>query len=134
MMYVGMGKGVAADKDDTPVASFNSSGSFKDDEMENELSSGMCKPPPFGENSAPPKSSLRVDSKSSELRLLSRSSSVRRNDSMLSELTINKFNIKTMGLIGREREIEILKSCYHRIANEENGNTTSNQSISPQSL
>eukprot|EP00980_Cylindrotheca_fusiformis_P026340 scaffold15908_cov132-Cylindrotheca_fusiformis.AAC.3 len=72
-------------------------------------------------SSSPRSSSLLVKKKNrksaDELKLVSTNtitSSVVR-DSMLSELTINKINIKEMGLIGREHEMEILKSCYHRI-------------------
>eukprot|EP00980_Cylindrotheca_fusiformis_P027458 scaffold20461_cov117-Cylindrotheca_fusiformis.AAC.21 len=138
MMYGGKCKGVAAEKDAASVTSFNSSYSLKDDEMKNEFSSEALKPSRsltrLREDLSPPRSSLRVNSKSSELKLVPSSSRVRSNESMLSELTINKFNIKSMGLIGREREIKVLESSYDRMMEEKPEITPSNKSIIAQSL
>eukprot|EP00980_Cylindrotheca_fusiformis_P027450 scaffold20461_cov117-Cylindrotheca_fusiformis.AAC.13 len=134
--------GVVADKDAAPDTSLNSMVRCQVDEMKNEFSSEMLKSTPslnsvpVGESSsASARTPLRVDLKSSELKIMSGSSSVRTNDSMLSDLTINKFNIQSMGLIGREREIDILKSCYHRMMEEEKGKSVPvDKSISTQSL
>eukprot|EP00980_Cylindrotheca_fusiformis_P027453 scaffold20461_cov117-Cylindrotheca_fusiformis.AAC.16 len=141
-MVVSTSKGVTADKDATSVASFNSSDSLKDDdEMSSEFSSEMLKSSRslnsvrLGEtSSSTPRNSLRVNLKSSELKLVSSSASFSTNDSMLSDLTINKLNIESMGLIGREREIEVLKSCYHRMMEGEPESASADKSISTQPL
>jgi hypothetical protein len=45
----------------------------------------------------------------------SRSSLLQINNNSLDELTINKFDMESVGLIGREREIATLKSCLERM-------------------
>eukprot|EP00980_Cylindrotheca_fusiformis_P025745 scaffold14558_cov137-Cylindrotheca_fusiformis.AAC.10 len=142
-MDVDKGTGVgmqSSGNDAITVASINSSDSFKDDWMSTEFSAEMFKSSGCSSSeitaTAPSSSkSLRPKTKSSELKLVSRSSNLQRNNSMLSGLTINKFNIKAMGLIGREREIEVLESCYHRMMEEETERAPYyDQSISAQSL
>eukprot|EP00980_Cylindrotheca_fusiformis_P027443 scaffold20461_cov117-Cylindrotheca_fusiformis.AAC.6 len=79
--------------------------------MANDFSSEVFKPSgSSGAISPPASAALRVKSKSSELKLVPRSSNLQKNNSILSELTINKLNIKAMGLIGREREIESIST------------------------
>eukprot|EP00980_Cylindrotheca_fusiformis_P012102 scaffold2923_cov121-Cylindrotheca_fusiformis.AAC.12 len=121
----------------------NKSNSFDDDRtMSNEfLSSEMSKSSFVSLNSEGPeassssfRTSWRNKAKSDELKIMPRSSNIPKNNSMLSELTINKFNIKSMGLIGREREIKLLKSCYERMTEKEKECAPYDQSISMQSL
>jgi len=63
--------------------------------------------------------SIRSDPKQSELKLIAskRSSALssRTTQQVLSELTINKFDMKSVGLIGRDAEIATLKSCLERV-------------------
>eukprot|EP00980_Cylindrotheca_fusiformis_P026018 scaffold15205_cov128-Cylindrotheca_fusiformis.AAC.3 len=133
------GSGIqSAAKDATTVASHISSGSFEDD---GDISSHMFKSSGSldsvlweEKSSASIRSALRVKLKSSELKLVSKSSNIQSHNSMLSDLTINKFNIKSMGLIGREREIEILRSCFERLMEKERESGPYDQSISTQSL
>eukprot|EP00980_Cylindrotheca_fusiformis_P025741 scaffold14558_cov137-Cylindrotheca_fusiformis.AAC.6 len=135
------GKGVglqSAVQDAETFASFESSDSFNRYQMSNEFSSELLKPPGSISEitvTASYSSALRVKTKSSELKLLSRSSNIQKNNSMLSGLTINKLNIKAIGFIGREREIEVLESCYHRMKEEETERAPyCDQSTSVQSL
>jgi uncharacterized lipoprotein YehR (DUF1307 family) len=44
-------------------------------------------------------------------RLAIKSKGNERADKVLEELTINKLNLKSLGLVGREEEKEILNSC-----------------------
>eukprot|EP00980_Cylindrotheca_fusiformis_P026016 scaffold15205_cov128-Cylindrotheca_fusiformis.AAC.1 len=129
----------SAAKDATTVASYNSSDIFENDGMPKDVSSQMFKSSgSLGsvlleeKSSASIRSTLRAKPKSSELKLVSKSSATQSHNSMLSDLTINKFNIKSMGLIGREREIEILRSCYERMneKTKERENAPQDQSIS----
>eukprot|EP00980_Cylindrotheca_fusiformis_P026080 scaffold15311_cov136-Cylindrotheca_fusiformis.AAC.2 len=129
-----------ATQDAATVASYHSSESSDVDGMVDDCSSQMFESStgslnyvPIGKPSSVSfNSSLRANLKSSELKLVSKSSAIQANNSMLSDLTINKFNIKSMGLIGREREIEILRSCYDRMMEKES--EPYDQSISMQSL
>eukprot|EP00980_Cylindrotheca_fusiformis_P025746 scaffold14558_cov137-Cylindrotheca_fusiformis.AAC.11 len=133
-MHVDTGKGSCLQPAVGDSAGFENDGmensySTEDFRSSDSLNSGVHRET----SSASLGSVLRVDSKSSELKLVSRSSNSQASNSMLSDLTINKINIKSMGLIGREREIETLKSCYHRMRNKEKENAPS-KSMPPQSL
>eukprot|EP00980_Cylindrotheca_fusiformis_P025743 scaffold14558_cov137-Cylindrotheca_fusiformis.AAC.8 len=135
MMHVGTGEGVGLKstvKDAREFALTDNSGF----EKSNGFSSKMLRPAD-GSNSESTASSsaLRLKTKSAELKLVSRSSGIKKHNSILSGLTINKLNIKAMGLVGREREIKVLKSCYHRLMEEETERTPSyDPSISAHSL
>eukprot|EP00980_Cylindrotheca_fusiformis_P027454 scaffold20461_cov117-Cylindrotheca_fusiformis.AAC.17 len=131
-MDADMGKDVgiqSADKDATSVASFNSSDSFNVG-ISDEFSQEVFKPSGFSRSSK----ALRSTRKSSELKLVSTSSNIQKNNSILSGLTINKLNIDAIGLIGREREMEVLKSCYHRIMEDRKRIVPYGQSTSTRSL
>eukprot|EP00980_Cylindrotheca_fusiformis_P027511 scaffold20794_cov117-Cylindrotheca_fusiformis.AAC.3 len=67
------------------------------------------------------KSSLRNFPRQSELKLMDRSSILRENTKLVDELTINKYNMEAVGLIGREREIEILKSRFEAMIAADDG-------------
>eukprot|EP00980_Cylindrotheca_fusiformis_P012099 scaffold2923_cov121-Cylindrotheca_fusiformis.AAC.9 len=127
----------SAEKDAATVASANTSNSFEDERItSNEfslskssvgvLNSGVN----WGAPSSSSGTSWRTKAKSDEFEIMPRSSNIPTNNSMLSELTINKFNIKSMGLIGREREIKVLKSCYGQMIKEEKERAPYDQSIS----
>eukprot|EP00980_Cylindrotheca_fusiformis_P013389 scaffold3410_cov141-Cylindrotheca_fusiformis.AAC.32 len=123
------------------VFSINSSNSFDDDRMSMEFSSEMFKSSGSlhsgahrGTSSSSFRSSLRTKPKSDEFNLMPRSSNIQTNNTVLSELTINKFSTKSMGLIGREREIKILRSCFERMMEEGKERAPHDHSLSTQSL
>eukprot|EP00980_Cylindrotheca_fusiformis_P015974 scaffold4690_cov116-Cylindrotheca_fusiformis.AAC.4 len=131
----------AGEQDAATVTSFKTLHSFEDDRMSNELSSEVFKSSSSlnpsvhrDASSSSFRKSLRSNSKSEEFKLLPRSRSIRPNISMLAELTINKLNFKSMGLIGREREFSTLKSQLERMMKEEKKISSCDQSISTQSL
>jgi predicted ATPase len=64
--------------------------------------------------SPPSRASMRGVGLHSE-RLAIKSKGNERADKVLEELTINKLNLKSLGLVGREEEKEILNSCLKRI-------------------
>eukprot|EP00980_Cylindrotheca_fusiformis_P026083 scaffold15311_cov136-Cylindrotheca_fusiformis.AAC.5 len=129
-------------KDAATVSSFKTFISFEDDRKPSDVSSQLFKSSDSlssvikRENSASTssRSALRVDSRSSELKLVARSSNIQTNNSMLSDLTINKLNTKAMGLVGRECEVEVLKTCYERMMQEEKKSAPCDQSLSTNSL
>eukprot|EP00980_Cylindrotheca_fusiformis_P016427 scaffold4897_cov129-Cylindrotheca_fusiformis.AAC.4 len=128
-------------KDAATVTSFKTFNSYGDDRMSNEISSEMFRSSSSlnsgvhrDTSSSSFRTSLRISVKSDEFKLVPRSSNIRTSNSMLSELTINKLNFKSMGLIGREREIKILKSRLERMMDEEKESKSSDHAMSTQSL
>lgn len=61
------------------------------------------------------RSSLRRMSRPSELKPIGRSSILRAQMKSLDELTINKFDMESVGLIGREPETATIKGCCERM-------------------
>eukprot|EP00980_Cylindrotheca_fusiformis_P012097 scaffold2923_cov121-Cylindrotheca_fusiformis.AAC.7 len=128
--------------DSATVATFNTFNRFEEDRKPDDISSKMFKSSTSlssvvleeDSSSASFPRALRLNSKSAELKLLPKSSNIQMNNSILSELTINKFNIKSMGFIGREREIKLLTSCYERMTEGGKEHAPHDQSISTQSL
>jgi hypothetical protein len=55
---------------------------------------------------------------------MSRSSLLQINNNSLDKLTMNKFDMESVGLIGREREIATLKSCLERMIAKKDDHTT----------
>eukprot|EP00980_Cylindrotheca_fusiformis_P013392 scaffold3410_cov141-Cylindrotheca_fusiformis.AAC.35 len=128
-------------KDAATVSSFKTFDSYGDDRMSNELSSKMFKSSSSlnsgvhrDTSSSSFRTSLRISAKSDEFKLVPRSSNIRTSNSMLSELTINKLNFKSMGLIGRERETKTLKSRLERMMDEEKESKSYDHAVSAQSL
>mmetsp|Transcript_2255 Transcript_2255/g.5091 ORF Transcript_2255/g.5091 Transcript_2255/m.5091 type:complete len:270 (+) Transcript_2255:171-980(+) len=56
----------------------------------------------------------------------------RRSEKVMAELTINKLNIKSLGLIGRCQEISTLRTCFERLSGpkEEDDENHSHDSVS----
>eukprot|EP00980_Cylindrotheca_fusiformis_P016430 scaffold4897_cov129-Cylindrotheca_fusiformis.AAC.7 len=131
----------SAERDAATVVSYRTFNSFEDDRVPNEFSSKFFKSSISlssgghrDASSSSFRSSLRTNTKSETFNLVSKTSNIKRNDSMLSQLTINKFNTKTMGLIGRGNEIKTLQSCYERMMEEGKERAPCDPSISTQSL
>eukprot|EP00980_Cylindrotheca_fusiformis_P016426 scaffold4897_cov129-Cylindrotheca_fusiformis.AAC.3 len=131
----------SATKDAATVVSFNGSDSFEDYGMANyvlsqifESSDSLHSAILEEASSASLLGALRLNSKSAELKLVARSSNIKMNNSILSELTINKLNTKSMGLIGREYEIKTLRACYERMMEENRENAPFAQPLSEKSL
>ncbi|CAJ1961245.1 unnamed protein product [Cylindrotheca closterium] len=66
-------------------------------------------------------SSIRKSTRLSIVQAVETTSS--RSEKVLEELTINKLNIQSLGLVGRDDEKSILKNCYQRLCNA-NGDQT----------
>eukprot|EP00980_Cylindrotheca_fusiformis_P012095 scaffold2923_cov121-Cylindrotheca_fusiformis.AAC.5 len=114
-------------------ATNTSNNSFDDDRTSSEFASPEMPRSSVSLNSGV--SRWRTKAKSDEFKLVPKPSNIQTNSSMLSELTINKFNIKSMGLIGRENEIKSLKTCYERMVEEKKEHGPSHdQSMSERSL
>lgn len=129
-------------KDSATVGTFHTLDSFEDDGISTEFSSQIfASTSREGSDLRSSAMSLTASTrgsvmrtKSSELKLMGRSSTIQSNSQMLSELTINKFDIKSLGLIGRENEIEALRSCYERMVDEKEDDVPHPEKASTQSL
>jgi hypothetical protein len=68
-------------------------------------------------------SKFRINARASEIneQLLRQADEVKKNKN-IEEITINKLNFESFGLVGREQEIATLKSCFTRMTEGTDGN------------